>query len=230
VDGGIALLDAAANAVRHGKKLLGLFGGPGGNFESPVPADAPGSPSVVRGTIENPWLKDATVAALEVLSQNENGFVVMIEQGDIDWANHANDFQQMIGTTYDLEEAVDAAIGFVERPGDDVAWDNTLLVVTSDHSNSYMRIVTPLGRGDLPTQVPTTSCPPGVYCGEFTYPDGEITYATGSHTNELVRLYARGRGAQLFDAYEGSWYPGTRIIDNTQVFSVIAQALALDVD
>jgi alkaline phosphatase len=229
VDGGVALLDAVDEVdLALGEKLFGLFGGTGGNFESPIPTDDPGNPSVVRGSSENPWLKDATVAALEVLSQNENGFFVMIEQGDIDWANHGNNFAQMVGTTYDLDEAVKAAMAFVRRPGDDVTWGNTLLIVTSDHSNSYMRIVTPLEKGDLPTQEVTTSCPAGDYCGAFTYPNGEVTYATSNHTNELVRIYARGKGTKLFKAYEGTWYPGTKVIDNTQLFRIMAQAFALD--
>jgi alkaline phosphatase len=152
VDGSVSLLDAAQDAAEQGKKLLGLFGGPGGNFESPVAYDFPGTPLVGRATIENPLLKDATLAALKVLGRDPDGFFVMIEQGDIDWANHANDFQRMIGTTWDLHTAVQAAIDFVNQPDDEIDWSNTLLIVTSDHSNSSMRLRSELTAGDLPTQ------------------------------------------------------------------------------
>ncbi len=37
VDAGKSLKEAAARAVAQKKKLFGLFGGPGGNFEPPVP-------------------------------------------------------------------------------------------------------------------------------------------------------------------------------------------------
>ena len=60
----------------------------------------------------------------------------------IDWANHANDFRRLIGTMWDLDEAVRAAVAFIERPDDDITWANTLLIVTADHGNSddmYMR-------------------------------------------------------------------------------------------
>jgi alkaline phosphatase len=216
LDGGAALRLAAQQAAAQGKKLFGLFGGPGGNFESPEPFDSPGSPSM-RKYDENPLLADAVVATLDVLSKDSDGFFLMAEQGDIDWANHANDFSRMVGTTWDLDNATRAVIDYVNRPGDDIHWDNTLLIVTSDHGNSYMRLnpEKPLGKGDLPTQLGTT------------YPDGEVGYKTTGHTNELVRLYAKGRGAELFRRYEGTLYPGAPIIDNTQIYHLMLKAAGL---
>ena len=120
VDAGIALKEAAARAAAGKKKLFGLFGGPEGYFEPPVPTDN-GTAAVARATIENPLLKDATLAALEVLGRNRNGFFLLVEQGDIDWANHANDYRWMIGAMWDLDEAVRAAVEFVNRPGDHIA-------------------------------------------------------------------------------------------------------------
>ena len=88
-------------------------------------------------------------------------------------------------------------------------WNNTLLIVTADHSNSYMRNQVKLSAGDLPRQVPGGSWPPGYGGPACTYPDGEVTYGSTGHTNELVRLYAVGAGITKFDKYEGRWYPGT---------------------
>ena len=76
----------------------------------------------------------------------------MAEQGDIDWANHANDFRRMIGTMKDVHDGVQAVIDFVNQPDDDIDWTNTLLIVTSDHSNSYMRNQVKLEAGELPVQ------------------------------------------------------------------------------
>jgi alkaline phosphatase len=220
VDGGVSLLQAAQQAAAQGRKLFGLYGGAGGNFESPVPLDAPGLPTVQRATIESPTLSQATLAALHVLSRDEDGFFVMIEQGDIDWANHANDFQRMVGTTWDLGEAVRAAVDFVNRVGDDVTWDNTLILVTADHANSYTRLVETLGAGDLPTQDGSCSYG-GPAC---TYPDGDVTYGTENHTNELVRLYAVSNGATLLSKHVQSWYSCHKIVDNTQIFHVMTAA------
>ncbi|MCX7794189.1 MAG: alkaline phosphatase [Thermodesulfovibrionales bacterium] len=218
VDGAVSLMNAAYQAVAQKKKLFGLFGGRGGNFEPPVPSDTPGSPSVSRATIENPLLKDATIAALEVLSKDPDGFFLMVEQGDIDWANHANNYRWMIGTVWDLEEAVKAAISFVNRPDDNIDWSNTMIIVTSDHGNSYMRLTDEpkLSAGDLPTQIGRDYA--------WSYPDGEVTYSTTNHTNELVMLYAFGKNSKLFNKYRGEWYPCTQIIDNTHIFHVMAEA------
>jgi alkaline phosphatase len=214
-NGGAALLDAALN-LPQGKKLFGFFGGADGDFNPPVPRDAPGSPGfdVVE---ENPSLEEMVEAALTVLSRNPNGFFLMAEEGDIDHANHANDYARMIGTMWGLEQAVKAAEAFVDRPGDDLDWGNTLLIVTADHANSLMRLTgSPvLGKGDLPAQVGGAP---------WTYPGGELTYGTTGHTNELVTLYARGAHASLFEGYTGRRYPGARIIDNTEVFAVMLEA------
>ncbi|MCX8031597.1 MAG: alkaline phosphatase [Thermodesulfovibrionales bacterium] len=218
-DGSQRLKNAALEAKNKGKKLFGLFGGSGGHFEPPIPQDNPGSPNIQRATVENPLLKDSTIAALEVLSLDRDGFFLMVEQGDIDWANHANNYKWMIGTVWDLEEAVKEAIAFVNRPGDNIDWDNTILIVTSDHANSYMRLTEDklLGKGDLPVQIGSDY--------NWSYPDGEVTYRTNNHTNELTMLYSIGsKSNKLFKKYEGDWYPCTKIIDNTHIFNALADA------
>ncbi len=220
VDGGIAILQAAQQAVASGKKLFGLYGGSGGHFESLVPHDLPGTPLVTQATRENPTFAEATLAALKVLSQDPDGFFLMAEQGDIDWANHANDFSRMIGTMKDLHGCVQVVIDFVNQPDDDIDWSNTLLIVHSDHSNSYMRNQVRLGAGELPIQ----NGPP------YVYPEGEVTYGSTNHTNELTRLYAKGANIHKFKKYEGKWYPGTRILDNTQIFHMMMEAAGVAMD
>jgi alkaline phosphatase len=214
VDGGTSLRAAAREAVRLEKRLLGSFGGADGNFESPVPVDAPGSPDVRRGSDENPWLADAAVAALDVLSANPRGFFLLVEQGDIDWSNHANDYWRMVGCVTDLDRGVQAILDYVDRPGDALDWSNTTLVVTADHANSYLRLERRLGRGDLPNRDPATSA----------YTDGDITYGTGSHTPELVSLYAKGRSARYLEAatvYEDI----PKIVDDTSIFGMTLDAV-----
>ena len=214
-DGGVNLL-YTAQSLPLDKKLFGLFGGSGGNFEPPSPRDNPGYPGFVIES-ENPSLAEATESALIVLSRNSNGFFLMVESGDIDWANHANNFSQMVGTTWALEEAVITAINFIELPNDGINWTNTLLIVTADHSTGGLRLNDEmiLGKGDLPLQEGSS------------YPDEELIYLSGSHTNQLVSFYAKGRSLDLLRKYEGVWYPGTNIIDNTQVFNVMVEALGL---
>ena len=228
VDGNTTIAAKASEATAKGKKLFGLFGNSDGQFDYPLVAAAPGAPAVVRGNSENPSLAAAATAALKVLSQNRNGFFLMVEQGDIDWANHANDFRSMVGGIYDLHEAVKAIETYIALPGDDLDWNNTLVIVTSDHGNSYMRLnsARPLQKGQLPQQE-ANSVAVGSYTPGFVYPNGEVSYASGSHTNELTRVYAKGAGINLLSSFAGSWYAGTKIIDNTQIFRTMLTALGL---
>jgi alkaline phosphatase len=222
VDGGAALL-AAADALPADGKLFGLFGGEGGNFESPVPTND-GSGVVNVATNENPTLAQATRAALMVLSRDQDGFFVMIEQGDIDWANHAGNFPRMVGTVYDLDMAVREAAAFVDQAGDSVTWDNTLLIVTADHANNYLRFGSgaALGMGILPTVDAN-----GIATDPTQYTNYPLNgHTSWNHTNELVSLYVKGgTGRELFRARAGTWYPGTHIVDNTQIFDVMSDFL-----
>lgn len=231
VDGGTALLAKASQVSANGKKLFGLFGGVGGNFEYPQPT-TDGSAVVTRGSAENPTLADASTAALTVLSKNKYGFFLMIEQGDIDWSNHANDYKSMIGGLWDLDQAVKAVVAFVDRPGDDMDWSNTLVIVTSDHANSFMRINTAkkLAKGVLPEQ--QSAGTGSGYGSSFYYPNGEITYGVdamgvNSHFNEPVTVYAKGAGISRLSPYEGSWQTGTKLIDNTHIYRVMQESLGL---
>lgn len=228
-NGTLALMMAAERAVQNNKKLFGLFGGSEGNIESSEPLRLPDTPLVRQGSEENPLLKDMTIAGLKVLSKNPDGFIFVVEQGDIDWANGDNDYARMVGTVADLDRAVRAAIEYVDIPGDEMNWENTLLIVTADHGTGYMRLTDKekLGPGILPVQV-RGRCPDTLASTCWTYPNGEVSYRITEHTNELVRLYAEGCGVKYFHQYEGRWYPNTRIIDNTHIFNVIAEAAGIN--
>ena len=248
-DGGRAILAGAEAAVREGRKLFGLFGGKGGNFEPPQAEDTPGRPTIKPGNEENPSLAEATQAALVRLAGDPEGFFLVVEQGDIDWANHDNDYRAMIGSMTDLDQAVRAALAFVDRPGDDIDWTNTVLLVTADHATGGLALdpERPLGIGDLPRQQArveekeAASPKPGPdrgvapngavlkrpgFVSPNEYPDGEVSYATAGHTNELVDLAVKGAAARAFMSLRGTWYAGP-ILDNTQINAALREALGL---
>jgi len=218
VNGGESLLEAAERAVSGGKRLFGLYGNSSGYFDSYEALDTPGSPGFIRNP-DSPTLAEGVEAALMVLSEDDDGFFLVVEQGDIDWANHYRNYHWMINAMYDLELAVGKAVEYVERPGDDIDWSNTLLLVTADHVTGALRMSDEIisGAGDLPEMTGSRY--------HYEFPGGEARYITTVHTNEPVMLYAKGPGSILRiirENYEGSWYPGTRLIDNTQLFDIMA--------
>lgn len=150
-------------------------------------------------------LSQLATAALNVLNQNAEGFVVMIEGGAIDWANHANQKGRMIEEQTDFNQTVDAVVEWVEAHG---GWENNLVVVTSDHECGYL-----LGEKEGDNKFTTN---PIVNNGKGNVPG--MKYNSGDHTNMLVPFYAKGAGSQVFslfadrvDALRGKY------IDNTEI-------------
>jgi len=85
-----------------------------------------------------PSLADMTTAAIKVLEQNTEGFFLMVEGSQIDWAGHSNDIVGVISEMQDFSEAIAAALDYAERQGD------TLVVVTADHETGGLS----MGRDD----------------------------------------------------------------------------------
>lgn len=139
-DGKDILGEAVERAVAEQKRLLGFFGAPGGNlpyqtadgdFEPVIDAkkDIDYSPADIR---ENPTLADMTEAALQKLESNERPFWLLVEAGDVDWANHANNIDSSIGAVLSGEAAFERIVQWVD---DRDAWDSTAVIVTADHGH-----------------------------------------------------------------------------------------------
>lgn len=76
-----------------------------------------------------PTLVEMTETAIEVLSKGKNGYYLFIEGGLIDWAHHKNKAHLALDETVMLSKAVNRAVEMTSR-------DDTLIVVTSDHSHT----------------------------------------------------------------------------------------------
>lgn len=74
-----------------------------------------------------PALKEMTQKAVELLSQNENGFVLMVEAGKVDWALHDNEAGPALWEMVNLDETLAYLWDFAQRDG------NTLLYLNADH-------------------------------------------------------------------------------------------------
>ncbi|MBL8817111.1 MAG: alkaline phosphatase [Planctomyces sp.] len=140
------LLAAAARDAVHGKhRLLGFFGNGAYNGHLPF-ATADGQFDPVEGVnkkrekyrpadiFENPTLSQMTEAGIEVLSQNPKGFWLLVEPGDVDWANHDDNVDASIGAVNSGDAAVRVIAEWVERNSN---WQESLMIVTADHGHLF---------------------------------------------------------------------------------------------
>lgn len=116
------------------------------------------------------FLPEASDIAINILNRNCNGFFLMIEGSQIDWAGHDNDTQRIIAETIDFDNAVARAIAFARRD------KRTLVIVASDHETGGMT---------LPN-------------GNISARSVDAAYSTGNHSGELVPVFAYGPGSENF--------------------------------
>lgn len=114
---GVALYenDLAGVRAEKGGKLWGLFG------SGDIPYDIDRDPEKV------PSLAEMVSKAIGALSQNKDGFFMMVEGSKVDYAAHANDLIGAITEFLAFDEAVGVAMDFAEKDG------NTLVVIMPDH-------------------------------------------------------------------------------------------------
>jgi len=168
----LAAVDPASTS-----KLLGLFADEG--------MSRPYSPS----------LEDMTQKAIDILSQDPDGFFLMVEGGQIDWASHVNDATNTIGDTVGFDEAVAVGQIYAASAG------NSLIIVTADHETGGMSVN--LSAGEQ---------------GPFTMPETTpfyVSWSSEDHTGADVPTTAQGSWSDLLD--------GT--YENTYIYDVMHLAL-----
>ncbi|MBZ0290959.1 MAG: alkaline phosphatase [Anaerolineae bacterium] len=83
---------------------------------------------------DQPGLVDMTLAALNVLGQNENGFYLEVEAASVDKALHPMDFDRGIGDMIEMDRTIAATMEWLEANG---MLEDTLLVFVPDHAHSF---------------------------------------------------------------------------------------------
>ena len=66
---------------------------------------------------DEPSLSEMTAKAIELLSKNPNGFFLMVEGSEVDWAGHNNDPVWMVTDFIEFDNAVKVAVDFAKRDG-----------------------------------------------------------------------------------------------------------------
>ena len=207
--------------------LLGLFERSHMEYEQDRPRD----------TGKEPSLAEMTGKAIDVLRNgSDKGFFLMVEGGRIDHAHHAGNASRALTDAIALSDAVRVAMQKTSA-------DDTLIIVTADHSHTFTVAGYPDRGNDILGKVVTDGAlaldangkpyttlgyanGPG-YRGATARPDlsatdtanpdylqeAAIPLASETHAAEDVAIYARGPGAQAFQ--------GT--VEQNTIFHVMAQ-------
>lgn len=225
--------ELAAVAPAAGQKLLGLF-----STSSHLAYDLDRQKNPLYAG--QPSLAEMTSKAIELLSQDPEGYFLMVEGGRIDHALHGTNAKRALQDASAFDDAIKAAL-------DKVDLADTLVVVTADHDHT-MTINGYSAKGnnvlDLVKQGPELTAATDVDGNTFTTlvfgngpnrPDVRtnldsatvtaddylqetgVKLASETHGGGDVMLFASGAGAEAFK--------GT--LDNTQVFAKVKDGLGL---
>ncbi|WP_262110809.1 alkaline phosphatase [Aeromonas sp. Marseille-Q5825] len=186
-----------------------------------------------------PSLSEMTAKAIDLLSQNSQGYFLMVEGGRIDHALHATNAKRSLTDAVALDEAVKTALGKVDLT-------DTLIVVTADHDhtmtiNGYSAKGNPVldlvKNGDGSTQNDVDGKPfttlvfgngpnradlrptltSNQVMGDDYLQETGVKLGSETHGGGDVMLFADGAGSGRFK--------GT--LDNTLVFGKLREALGL---
>jgi alkaline phosphatase len=112
-----------------------------------------------------------TKKAIETLSQDKDGFFLMVEGSMIDWGGHAKDFDYIVSEVIDIDQAIGVAKEFADKDG------KTLIVVTADHETGGLTLT-------------------GGNMDEKKVKSNFIE--SGNHTAVMVPVFSYGPGAESF--------------------------------
>jgi alkaline phosphatase len=122
---GYAVVETREDMLRlSGGRLFGMF------------ADNHMDPEIDRPALhpQQPTLAEMTRKAIELLSARREGFFLMVEGSQVDWACHANDPPHLLSDLLAYDQAVEAALEFAKQDG------RTLVLAVSDHNTGGFSI------------------------------------------------------------------------------------------
>lgn len=114
---------AEMKSLTPGKPTLGVFSDGGLPFTLDQQSDS-------ELTNKVPTLAEMTKKSIALMEGNNNGFVLQVEGGKVDWAAHANDASALLYDQLAFDDAVAVAIDFAQDR------DDTLVIITTDHGNA----------------------------------------------------------------------------------------------
>ena len=202
------------------------------DFDRPLQPGETDASFVQRERNENPTLAQMTQSALNVLGKDKDGFWLMVEGGDVDWAAHDNNLDTLIGTVRDFDKSVQTVISWINKNG---GWRKNVLIVTADHDHyltlypNYRDLLFSKGAQALTYGNGLLASEAGHSWG----PSSVDKYGWGSHSNRMVPVYFQGRAFDLspyigqgFKSY-GFDVPGVpNAIDQVHIYEAMLTALS----
>lgn len=193
------------------------------------------------GEAQAPSLADMARKALEILSQDDKGFFLMVEGGRIDHACHGNDAPAALGELREFDDVIGLAEEFrVKHP-------DTLVIVTADHETGGLTVTTgappsmiapgqflALAKVEksvesmgLPSKPPKdfdptkfgvghmAFYPPNYWVADATAIDRSsqycVTFSSSSHSTTPVLIAAAGPGASAFNGIQRNTIVGKKL-------------------
>ncbi len=234
----VAATKAEMNAAPNNKKFIGLYSS---KSHLEYELDRTATPPADEGAIQ-PSLAEMTIKAMDLLSQNPNGYFLMVEGGRIDHALHGTNAKRALVDTIAFDDAVKAALEKARLT--DPTLKNTLIVVTADHDhtlafNGYGKRGNPIldinrsykdgqpskdadgktyttlvfGNGPNRPNLRANLDSATVLADNYQQETG-VRLASETHGGGDVKLLATGAGSSIFK--------GT--LDNTRVFGLLKSA------
>lgn len=186
-----------------------------------------------------PSLAEMTAKAIEILSKNESGFVLMVEAGRIDHAHHAGNAKRALDDTIAFDDAIKVALELTNS-------DETLVIATADHAhtlvmngystrgNNILGLSKSKGKysqdmsGNKYTTLSYSNGPGGIDGARNDLNPSQVTeldykqqslikLSSETHSGEDVAIFARGPQAYLFQG----------IIEQNYIYHVMNEALNL---
>jgi alkaline phosphatase len=162
-----------------------------------------------RDYVTTPSLLEMTNKSIEILSQDPDGFFLMVEGGQIDFAGHDNDKVGVALETVEFDKAVALAVDYVEENSD------TILIVTADHECGGLAVIGHDLSGVLPEDLSSETEKRTLRTERAQ--NVSTTWSSTYHTAAPVPLLCYGAA---FDGLESG-----ALIDNTAIFDLMKDYL-----
>lgn len=118
----------------------------------------------------NGLLTDGVKKALDILGKDPDGFTLLVEGSQIDWACHNNDTPYLLEELAEFDSVLNYILDWAEKDGE------TLVIVTADHETGGVSL-------------------PG---GDIEEGTSKVNYSTQDHTGIMVPVFAYGPGCERF--------------------------------